>query len=172
MLLWHFQTQYCQKLSRNFPTWKLEKLVSPGRRHKNMFTYRLKWNWKSFQRIRWNEKNLSKVNNFSEFVFSIYVQSNIIGGRALLFFVKFMKVVIFLISWSQCQDLSLPKFWGHTLTLTLMKQMLNQLLKGDICLLADLRLKTWCKYALAAKLLIWYHHPVEKENKICINFSS
>ena len=37
VLLWHFQTQYCQKLWRNFPTWKLEKLVSPGRRHKNMF---------------------------------------------------------------------------------------------------------------------------------------
>ena len=52
VLLWHFQTQYCQKLSRNFPTWKLEKLVSPGRRHKNMFTYKLKWHWKSFQRIR------------------------------------------------------------------------------------------------------------------------
>ena len=43
--------------------------------------------------LKW--KNLSKVNNFSEFVFSIYVQSNIIGGRALLFFVKFMKFVIF-----------------------------------------------------------------------------
>ena len=63
--------------------------------------------WKNISIISQNSDSLNTRDD------SWYVQSNI-GGRALLFFVKFMKFVFFLISWSQCQDLSLPKFWGHT----------------------------------------------------------